>query len=46
MQVSRDLKGLVRELEGAKGDNLKLVERLKYVQGYKATNRSLSSASL
>lgn len=42
-QVSRDLKSMARELEAAKGDNIKLLERLKYVQGYKTTGRTLSS---
>lgn len=42
MQVSRNLKNLTRDLDGAKADNLKLVERMKYIQGYKVPNKSLS----
>ena len=36
LQITRELKGVRRELDPTKADNVALVERLRYVQGYRA----------
>ena len=36
LQLQMDLRGARRDLDTAKADNIALVERLKYVQGYKS----------
>ena len=39
LQVGGQLRQAVSSLESAKADNLALVERLRYVQGYRAQTR-------
>lgn len=43
-QVAREVKSARRELEGARADNVALVERLRYVQGYQASSRARNGA--
>ena len=40
MQAEKELKAVRRDLEGARADNVALVERLRYVQGYQARSRT------
>ena len=40
MQAEKELKAVKRGLEGARADNVALVERLRYVQGYRAHSRT------
>ena len=40
LQVSVHVSRLRNDLEASRADNIALVERLKYVQGYQATGRS------
>lgn len=44
IQASRELKGAKRDLEGARADNLALIERLRFVQGYQASSRRHSGS--
>lgn len=43
-QVGTQLRQAVSSLESAKADNLALVERLRYVQGYRAQTRGKGSS--
>ena len=40
LQVSVHISRLRNDLEASRADNIALVERLKYVQGYQAAGRS------
>ncbi len=46
MQVGTQLRQAVSSLESAKADNLALVERLRYVQGYRAQTRGRGKSLL
>ena len=40
VQISQIMKAQTRDLEAAKADNVKLVERLRYVQGYRSSHHT------
>jgi hypothetical protein len=43
--MDRERKGAKRELDSARADNVALVERLRYVQGYRSKNLSGQSSN-
>ena len=46
VQISQIMKAQTRDLEAAKADNVKLVERLRYVQGYRSSHHTRAGMPL